>query len=319
MLGVAAHRWRSIGVGLAGAALGVAFYARVNAPALLLFLLPYAALRGPLDWRYLWLPAGLAAVVALAIGALILLWRRPTSWWVGPLWFGAVFAYLEVLSQVPFTTISEKTERYITMLGPPLAVTVAMGVVAVARLGGGRYPAFLAAGAALVLLPTQVVPPSWSRRSTSRVSRQPRPRDRTPLRDGCATTWPPIRAAEPPSRAGPAPAPTSAFHARPARRPRRLAARLLRRTRLGRPGRQRQRARRRVERPGGAGIVVLRRARRGVDPGSLPRQRRRLVAGHRRDARRPTLRHRRRAGDRAARPPTSGPGGAPVTAPRPPR
>jgi hypothetical protein len=48
---------------LAGAALGLAYYARLNAPVVLLFLLPYSLLRRRLGLAHLWLLPGFLAVV----------------------------------------------------------------------------------------------------------------------------------------------------------------------------------------------------------------------------------------------------------------
>jgi hypothetical protein len=192
---------------LAGAALAVAYFARLNAPVILLFLLPYAALARRPARPLLGLAVGFLAVLALgelvyvlnggvvgfgltqqlrplrdvsdfstpltadrltlfsrmlwsaplfgpwtraflaAAGLLLLL--RPPRWWVGPLWFAALFLYLELLSQWPLLSLPEKGDRMLSILAGPIALTIA---AALARLR------WAGVAAAVVLVPVLVLP-----------------------------------------------------------------------------------------------------------------------------------------------------------------
>jgi hypothetical protein len=87
---------------------------------------------------------GWTAAFLLALATL--LWLRPPRWWVGPLWLGALLAYLDVLSQVPVRSLPDKDDRFLTILAAPLALTIAMSVATlVTRV---RRPAWRVTGAA---------------------------------------------------------------------------------------------------------------------------------------------------------------------------
>lgn len=210
----AAATWLLLG----GCALGLAYYARLNGPVLLVFLLPYSLLRGTLGPRHLWVGAGALGVVAAGelffaaqgstpgfgvrtqlatssemadvfrpwgplapplgfarmllleqfaaawtvaflAGVAILVALRPRRWWVGPLWFGTLFLYLELLSQVPITTLPEKSDRMLTILAAPLSLTIAASAVGtLTRLRSAAARAVILSALVLVALPTIVLP-----------------------------------------------------------------------------------------------------------------------------------------------------------------